>query len=261
MERNKELLLAFNFNKRGQVAIFIIIGILLVVAIILIFIFWKSPDIDRPSPFSPSTYISSCVKDSAKKAIPILSENGGSITPKNGISYRSKNFAYLCYNANYYESCVNQQPMLIEHMEEEITEYIRPEVKDCFSGLQRQLESQGYQVSLGPLKIETELRPNRIVVTTNRKITISKGEDTRSFTDFETKFPTALYEFGDVATEIVNQETGNCGFDTLTFMLMHPEYDVRKKVVEDSNLYTLKSLETGEEFKFATRSCAMPPGI
>ncbi len=248
-------------SKRSQVAIFIIIAILIVAAVLLIFIFWKGPAIERPSPFNPSTYISSCVKDSAKKAIPWISENGGSIEPKSSISYRSKKFAYLCYNANYYESCVNQQPMLIEHMEQELTGYIEPEVKDCFSSLQRELENQGYEFSMGLLKIETNLRPNRAVITTKRKVTISRGEETKSFTEFETKFSTSLYDLGEIATEIVNQETAYCDFDTLVFMLIHPEYDIRKKVIEDSNLYTLKSLETGDEFKFAVRSCVMPPGI
>ncbi len=266
MNEKKELHLAFYpdknlANKKGQVAIFIIIGILLVIAVLLIFVFWKWPQTERPSPLEPSTYISSCVKDSAKKAIPIILENGGSIEPKTGISYRSKNFVYLCYNVNYYETCVNQQPMLIEHIEQEITNYIEPDVKDCFSRLQEQLESKDYQVSLGQLKIETELQPNRILITTKRKITISRGEDTKSFTEIETKFPTSLYDLGEIATEIVNQEAAYCDFDTLVYMTMHPEYDIRKKVVDDSNLYTLKDLESGEEFKFAVRGCVMPPGF
>jgi len=266
MNRKKELCLAFNpdknlASKKGQVAIFIVVAIVLVATVLLIFLFWKEPNIDRPSPLSPATYIDSCVKESAKKAIPILSENGGSIEPKSSISYSGQKFAYLCYNANYYDSCVNQQPMLIEHIEQSVTDYIEPEVKDCFSRLKAELEGKGYEVSIGQLKIETTLEPNRMVITSKRKMTISGEEETQNFDEFETRFTTPLYDLSEIATEIVNQEAAYCDFDTLSFMLMHPEYDVRKKVIEDSNLYTLKILETGEEFKFAVRGCVMPPGI
>jgi hypothetical protein len=250
------------FMKKGQVAIFIVVALLVVATIITLAII-SSNRINAPSiEISPKEYIDSCVKDITKEAILRILENGGDAQPKNSsISYNGVRFTYLCYNSEYYESCINQQPMLIEHIEKEITDYISPEVKDCFSGLEKDLEEKGYDVTMGAVKIETNLQPKAAVISSKRKLSISKGEKKESFDDFETKISTPLYELSEIASEIVNQEASNCEFNTLSFMLMHPEYDLRKDLHEDSNIYTLKSLETGDFFKFAIRGCVMPPGI
>jgi hypothetical protein len=249
-------------SKKSQVAVFVILAIAIVAIILLIIFLWGLPDTGDDYPVNPATYIDSCIRDSVKEAISNILENGGYIEQRNNsISYKGKKYTYLCYNANYYDSCINQQPMLIEHIEQEITEYIEPEVKDCFSSLQGELEDKGYEVSMGTMELETNLQPRAAVITTNRELTISKGEETQSLDSFKTVLSTPLYKLAGIASEIVNDEASYCDFNNLVYMLLHPEYDIRKKVVDDSNLYTLKSLESGDEFKFAIRGCVMPPGI
>jgi hypothetical protein len=62
--------------------------------------------------------------------------------------------------------------------------------------------------------------------------------------------------------EIVNQEITFCNFDELGFNILHPEYDVRKFITGNSDIiYSVKDIETEEDFVFALKSCTLPAGF
>ncbi len=247
-------------SKRSQVAIFIIIAILLVVAIVTIFMFWK-PIVTRPDTSDPELYIKECMKDSIKEAVTLLPKQGGYIAPELTLLHKGENITYLCYNQGFYKPCINQRPLLIEYEEEGITKYIQGNISGCFSSLKKGLEDNGYDVSMGDMKIKTELQSKRVIVNAERKLTLAKGGATKNFNGFEVKVSTPLYELSEIAMEIVNQEAQYCNFENLGFMIIYPEYDVRKENVDGSLAYTIKDLETQQEFKFAVRGCVMPAGL
>jgi len=247
-------------SKRSQVAIFIIIAILLIVAIVIIYMFWKPPE-TRPDVSDPELYIKECVKDNAKEAISLVSMQGGYIDPELTLMYKGDNFTYLCYNQGFYKPCINQRPLLIEYEEEGITNYIKKNVSECFLSLKEGLEDAGYDVSMGELKLKTELQSKRAVVTAERKLTVTRGGAARSFNSFEVKIATPLYELSEIAMEIVNQEAQYCNFENLGFMIIYPSYDIRKNNVDGSLAYIVRDVETQQEFKFAVRGCVMPAGL
>ncbi len=246
-------------KKQAQVAIFVIIAILIVAALLLFFLL-RRPTTDQQSS-NPEGYIRECIKDATQDAVSIILENGGDIEPELTIMYGGKNFTYLCYNQGYYKPCINQRPMLIEHIEQEITEYIEPIISDCFSSLRQEFGDRDYQISMGKMEIKTELQPKRVVVNVERELTVSKGGEIKNFKNFEVSFVTPLYELSEIAMEIVNQEAEYCNFENLGFMIIYPEYGIRKENVEGSLIYTVKELQTEDEFKFAVRGCVMPVGL
>lgn len=248
-------------NRRGQVTIFIIIALIIVVAIVLIFVIWRKPTISI-SPFAdPSAYIEKCAKEATEEAISILAKQGGDIKPEGSVMYKSKNITYLCYNANYYTPCINQRPLLIEHIEKEITSYIEPKMRECFVSLKEELGKKGYEVSTGEMKIETELQTKKVVVTIDREFEMTK-QDTRKFEQFSAQLSHPIYELAEIAMEIANQEARYCNFDILGFMIIYPEYNVEKfRTGNSDTIYTLKEIATEKEFTFAIRSCVMPAGL
>jgi len=247
-------------NKKAQVAIFIIIAILLVAAIVIVSLLWKPPE-TRPDVSDPQLYLKECMKDNVEEAVSIVSKQGGYINPELTLTYKGENITYLCYNQGFYKPCINQRPLLIEYEEEGITKYIKGNINDCFSSLKAGLEDKGYDISMGEMKIETELQSKRAIVTAERKFTMTKDGATKSFNEFETKVATPLYELSEIAMEIVNQEAQYCNFENLGFMIIYPAYDIRKENVDGSLIYTIKDLETQQEFKFAVRGCIMPAGL
>jgi len=64
-----------------------------------------------------------------------------------------------------------------------------------------------------------------------------------------------------VARVIVNSESQFCHFEYNGYMLLYPEYDIRRIDYQDSKIYRVIDRRTGSEFKFAVRSCAFAPGI
>lgn len=247
---------------RGQVTIFIIIALIIVIAIALIFLVWRKPTIEVSPTTDPEGYIEKCTKDATKEAIDLLSEQGGDIKPEGSVMYKGRDIAYLCYNANYYMPCINQRPLLIEHIEKEITSYIEPKVQDCFLSLRQELEKRNYYVSMGSMDIETELQSKKVVVTTNREFEMTKNQETRKFEKFKAQVSSPIYDLAKIAMEVANQEARYCNFDILGFMIIYPKYDAQKfRTGESDTIYTLKEKATGKEFKFAIRSCAMPAGL
>ena len=247
-------------SKKAQVTIFIIIGIIIIVAGIVIFLLFRTPE-DKSTITSPERYVESCISDNLEEAMKIVLEKGGSTNPELKILNKGQEITYLCYNQGHYNPCINQRPMLIEHLEQEINNYLKPRVEECFSGLRDNFQDRGYQVTMGTTELKTTLETKRIRINTKKQITLSGRGQVLDFKDFETTKPTSLYELAEIAMEITNQEAEYCNFENLGFMIIYPEYDIRKENVEGSLIYTITELETRESFKFATRGCVMPAGL
>lgn len=249
-------------NNKAQVTIFVILALIMVVAIIILFLLINRPSFEIVNAENPQAYIESCTRDAVEEAVDILSEQGGDITPIGSTIYKSKNITYLCYNANYYEPCINQRPLLIEHIENEIKDYIWDSVDNCFNSLAEELEKKNYEVSIGEIELTTKLQTNQIVVDINRDFTMTKNDKTQEFNSFKMNLINGLYGLSKIAAEIVNQEARFCNFDILGFMIIYPEYDVDKFRTGDSDIiYTLRERRSGDKFMFAVRSCTLPPGF
>ena len=158
-------------NTKGQVTIFVILGILLVVTIVLLFMSFRpgsvTPDVSASK--SPQQYIEIGVRESLAESIEPIVRQGGYLNPTNFKLYEDNKISYLCYNANNYQPCINQEPLLIEHIEEEIEENIREDVENYFIGLIQDLENDNYEVVDGPMSLNVELVHNRVLVDMLRK--------------------------------------------------------------------------------------------
>lgn len=249
-------------NKRGQVTIFIILALIIIVGIILLFLLIKRPSFEIEDVENPQAYIQSCTRDAVEEAIEILMPQGGDINPEGSVMYQGEEITYLCYNANYYVPCVNQRPMLIEHIQGEIDSYIIPRVENCFNGLKAKLEEKNYDVFMGEMELATQLQTKQVVVNINRDFKMSKRDETREFKNFKASLVHPVYDLAKIGMEIANQEAHYCNFDILGFMIIYPEYDANKFRTGDADIiYTIRDIATNQEFKFAVRSCAMPAGF
>lgn len=248
-------------NKSGQLTIFIILAIVLAVGIVLLFFLVKKPYLEKSSVENPEQYIDSCIKDSLKDSISKILENGGVIKPELSILYKNHTYNYLCYQKNYYLTCINHAPLLKSSVENEIKKNSEEDVKKCLSTLIQELRKKNFDVSEGEFSWNLELIPDGIKTEINKKIDISKQDSSQSFSKFKSNFVSSLYELIDIAREIVNQEAQYCNFDYNGFMLLYPKYRITRIEYDFSKIYTIQDRNSKKEFKFAIRSCAMPPGL
>jgi len=254
-------------SKRSQTTVFIIIAILMVVGILMIFLLRGKQGIEvfRPSAYNPEQYIEKCIEDATSEAIAIMLPQGGHINPGNYKLYKNNKVAYLCYNNNYYYTCINQQPMYIEFLEQEIHDYIEPKIKDCFYSLKQEYQSKKYSVDEGTLNFNVELNPKHIEIDVTKRFEFGRNQEIQKYNKFRVKINSPLYDLAVVAQEIASQEAKFCNFEYLGFSLLYPEFSVEKDQVGSeettTDIYTIRDKVSGKELLIAIRSCAMPGGL
>ena len=246
-------------QKKAQVTLVVIIAIVIVAAIIFIALY-KPGIVIPPAITDPSSYIEKCSKDAASNAINLLSGQGGLIVPESYILYEGKRVSYLCYTTEYYKGCVNQQPLLKETVENEITERIKPEVQDCVNHVVSEYQGKGYSVSAGSLNIETVLQPRKVLINVNVPLALTKAE-TVKYEKFNSIIAHPLYNFVMLSQDIVNSEAMYGDFDQLTYMLIHNDMSINKFRTGTSTIYNLQDRKTGKQFTFAVKSFETPGGL
>jgi hypothetical protein len=248
-------------NNRGQVTIFIIVAIIIVVFAILVYLFY--PKISSTlgySAKSPSQEIQDCIAPSIAEAVNQLSLRGGSLEPELYYEYNYEKIGYLCYTNENYKNCVMQKPMLLESIQKEIKESIINSSNTCFENLEKTYTRQGYEVNLKKGLTEVEIVPNKIVVTYNHTLTLTKT-DTQSYKEFKVTQDNNLYELLNIAISILGFETRYGDAETTNYMNYYHNLKVeKKKQSEGTKIYILTDRDSEEKFQFATRSVVWPPG-
>ena len=256
-------------QKKGQMTIFIIIGILIVVRILLFFFLRQGIPKETSSSLeeNPESFLGFCLNNKIREAITELSVRGGYIDKGISKEFRftnepTRNITYLCYNKNGYLPCINQKPTFMEDLKSEIKEYISKDVKDCFDGLESSLKRDGHEVELEYTDFEVDIIPGKVIVQTDSNLIFTKSGSTVDSEDFKIEVLSKLYRISLFTQEIVNQEARYCFAEINGISLIYPEFLIDKTKLDDlSNIYRIEHQESKEKFVFAVRSCAIAPGV
>lgn len=249
-------------NKKGQVTIFIIIGIIIVAVGLLIYSFY--PQIKTSlgtAQQSPSEFIQSCIEEDIINTVGNLSMQGGSIAPVNYLLYQDSKVEYLCYTNEYLRPCEVQQPMLKSHVESEIKNNIDKKVDACFDSMQQSYTKQGFSVNLKRGNKVIELLPKRITATFNYTLTLTKGENVQKYNSFVVLLNNNLYELVAIANSIIEWEATLGGADLERYMIFYHDLKAEKISRDDKgSVYRLTDRNTGNKFQFAIRGQIWPAG-
>ena len=249
-------------SRKGQVTIFIIIGIVIVVAILsLVFLMGQDGDGVKPSDLEPRDIVVGCVRDVVEESIDKMLRNGGEVLASQAISYDGREWNYLCYQADFYKGCYNIHPMLEMQIEAEIVRDTQDEVQECFNTMRIDFEDRGFDVGGGPTEYSVNLLPEMVQISLSKRIDVSKEGASQSFGNFDTEILTPIYELVQISMDVVNAESQYCNFEYNGYMLLYPKYDIRRIDYSNSKIYRLVDRRSGAEFRFAVRSCAFAPGM
>ncbi len=243
---------------------FVIIAIVIVFAVILFFFLRRGVKVGGEEEVNPQSFVRACTKEAVQQALAIIMPQGGVIEPTNYKLYDGNKVAYLCYTNRYYEPCVNQQPLYVAHVAEEIKRYIAPKIDECFFSLEQEMVRQKYSFEQKGQELAVNLEEGSIIVDIEREVVYGK-ESKEKVSDFRYQFTSKIYELAKVAREIANQEAQFCSFNTASYSTTYPEFDIDKKNVGfregASSIYIIKDKLTEEELLIAVRSCQIPPGF
>ena len=247
-----------NLGIRGQVTIWIIVAIILVAVIVLLFALRVPQRLFLPS--TPNAQLGDCIDDKLNDAVNVISAKGGSANPVNALMYQGEKIEYLCYTNQYYQTCANQQPLLKQHIEREILEYINDDAVKCVQNLKQDLIKKGYSVSEGKTDINVNILPNNVKVIVSGFSAVSEEQGVR-YSNFEASRKSELYDFVMLTNSILNWEARYGDSDITTYMFYYPNMKLEKyKQGDGSKMYILTDRQSKDKFAFATRSLSWPAG-
>ncbi|MFH1425592.1 MAG: hypothetical protein ABIG28_02585 [archaeon] len=257
-----------NIKKHGQIAIWVIIAVVLVASIVFFFLLERKPGFERvpvvSSSFDVESFMDNCLADYVEEGVDAMLSQGGFISPRNTVFFDGENIEYICENIGFYEPCIQQHPMLISEMEDEIKNYVLPKINDCFNDMEREFERRGSEVSFVSVNssLSVEFGEDRIFLYVDRELTIRKDADVRSFEELRIELVNPIYNLAKIAVEISSQEAKYCYFEFVGHDILYPRYKITKYVMsEPTKIYTIRDIKSGKEMNIAVRSCAIPAGF
>jgi hypothetical protein len=249
-------------NKRGQIAIAVIIAILIVAIILIVFGVGRRPSVEVTAETNPQAFVEKCTRDATEEAIELLLPQGGFIEPEDFKLYNDIKISYLCKHRGHYRPCINQHPMFLNEIKREIANHVQPQVEQCLLNLKSELEKRQYEVGLYRVNTSVSLGPDRVITAITGRVTIAKGEETRGFERIEAEVKNPLYDLASIAMSIANSEAIYCYFEYVGYMSLYPRFQIKKTSVSDStSIYTIIDRESDKEMNIAIRGCVIPAGI
>ena len=253
--------------KRGQVSVWVIVGIILVASVILFFLIERRAFVIKPgeaeATFDVESYIRSCSSKYVNDVVDVMLPHGGFVAPNNTAVFDGVEIEYICKNIGFYEPCIQQHPLLIREMEMEIKNYIFNDLIDCFEKMESDFEDNRAEVILdNDIELNIDLEEDKVVLNINRKIKITKNDEEREAEFFVVEIPNPIYNLGRIAAEIADQESRYCYFEFVGYNVLYPRYQIKKYSLSNpTDIYKIKDLRSGKEMSIATRSCAIPAGM
>jgi hypothetical protein len=245
-------------EKRGQVAVFVILA-LVIVSVVFVYFMFPSINPVFSSDVNPHSYLRNCIEPEARQIMSVLGKQGGYSNPTNHVSYQGERIQYLCYTSQPYQMCTVQQPMIKQHFEKEVKDYVHPRARQCVDDLIDQYQRRGYSVTASPGDLNVTLVPGFLTIDFLSPMTVSK-EDVQTFRQFSVNINTEMYDLLMTATSIIQFESALGDSETLLYVQYYPDLKIDKIKRDGDTIYRLGNVVTGDEFTFASRSLVWPQG-
>jgi len=236
----------FKIKKRGQITIFIIVGLVILITFILVYYLTSLTSKRTKADFSAKiekeknelkAHVESCIRDVSLPLIEGISKHGGTFLPNTSIfweGYELNSFCKYKTNFGYLNNLVLRQDI-----ENELSFFIKKGIKSCVN--LDIFRERGFNVSEGEIKVETTIGLEDIAIKLNFPITLTKQGHKISLNEFSDKVFLPLGRLYAIAVDITNDEISNGFFDKEEFMLEHGNVTiVEKHRIYPHTIYILK---------------------
>ena len=246
-------------DKRGQVTIFAIIGIVLIVIIIL-FLFIRSKVYIGPATQQDlevelipiKEHIEGCLLDKAEDRLKQLGLQGGYIkTAENTYKlYKDNRISYLCYNIEDKPYC-RQRILRLSDMEQELGNVLEEELITQCINVQR-FRKIGTNLQQGGLKLDIDIGEDNVLVKADFPVIISKGDAMAEIKQFSASIEVPLGRLYNAARDILNAEAETGDFVSVLYSLAKTQLTNKLYVIQrlppyPDELYLMKIKDTPNE--------------
>lgn len=183
---------------KGQVSIFLIIGIvILAIAALLVTLYTGPLDTNHAGHAGISNYVESCAENSLAQALHMTALKGGKINPE-----PAKNFYTL--EIPYYWNGQNHMPE-ISRVENSINHELRLEMEKCLDNFSV-YKNQGYSIITGELRPKTKLLENRVRADINFPLNVKQGNTTKRIENFQVFIDSDFKKAYDTLKQIMDEQ-------------------------------------------------------
>ncbi len=250
-----------NLAKRGQMTIFIIVAVAVVALIVLLFIFRPQLGEIFGEEINPSVYLRECLEPQIRPAVELLAKQGSYQDPLGAITYKGEKIKYLCYTDDYYETCSVQQPMTKNNFKKELNLMVKSKANICVRSLIDEYEKRDYLVDSGGVESSIAIVPNKIIVSYNAPLTVSRNNQLNTYQNFNVELGSEMYDLLFIASSVIEYESKMGDSASELYLQYYPDLRIEKiKLTDGTKIYKLSNVVTEEEFSFASRSLAWPAG-
>jgi hypothetical protein len=204
-------------NKKGQLTIFIIIGIVLLAIAGVAYYYMtqikktevSSETSELSSDILPvKAYIDSCIKSVGKDAIFWIGQQGGYYIPP------EKSIVNYYLKIPYYYYLGDSVMPTMDRVERELAAYVNNMLPNCTNNLE-EIESLGFNVEQGTVSTKARISPNMVTFDVNLPVVIKETNKKSSVSDFKVVIgDIRLYTIYDVARNLtigqLNDPTSIC---------------------------------------------------
>ena len=240
-------------ENKGQVTIFIIIGIFALTAIAIFFGFRSeliTEEIEKTevAPLlsgSLQSYVESCIQEKGKEAIQFVSAHGGYyLLPE--ISHQNLALPYYLYQNQSY--VISQR-----ELERQLSLYIDNELFFCIRNF-APFQKTGLKIEQGEIATTAMLNSNRVVFDVTFPITVEQDTLAKTLLHFSGSIDSRIGTIHDIVTEFMQlQEKNSRSYcvSCLVNLLIEPTLRVEKTFVEDGiMLFTIIDDDEMLEYSF-----------
>ena len=202
-------------DKRGQLAIFIIVAILIAAGAALYFVLRDRIEIPGVSnEFAPVyNYYASCIEEAARDAIDLAGSQAGHVYPSvyiPGSDYApfSNQLNFMGFPVSYWyyisgNGIIKEQVPNKGDIEEEVSRYIEENINECDF---ESFYAQGFSIDFGKPYVKTTIEENKVAVDVSSDVSVSKGESSAKKTEHKVELNSKFGKFYRIAREIYDKE-------------------------------------------------------
>ncbi len=201
----------FFSSRKGQITIFIIVGIIIVAGVALFFIFRDKAPVQSSSSENQEVYVKilSCVESLSQEGVKDVALNGGYYVIPEEVAFHY----YTDEVPYYYLDLKNRMPSL-ERVEREIGDYIKNKLDECVNFTY--FEEKGFEFNRGTISADVTINMEDVDVNVVYPVSVSKGEDRGVFKYFNTDFDSDLGKIYYASESLIKDYSGDTDSVCLT---------------------------------------------
>lgn len=241
-------------EKRGQVTIFIIIGLILVVVVALLLYAqnkgFQVINIIGSRELTLKDEVSKCIIELGDPALDLLARQGGSFNPKKFRLYLGYEVNYLCYNLEDTDVCSNRV-LTQDDLELELENYLGSKIKSCIDSRFGNLRSSNTQIQTGQYSLDVTVARDNVLFLVKYPTTIRRSDSSNVINEYLEVVGKPLGRLYEVAYSIVRAESSIGDFDPVPYMILYKDVQIRKDRPYPDKLYSINKINDDYTFQFA----------